>query len=98
MKKTKGDRLTRNQIKKFRNALQKFLWAKFQYRFEKGEYDKAIECFLNAKGRDVCMIGIEVTLVPNDIILMRLLAGGGLDDQLLKSVKKLWDKERKGKK
>lgn len=90
--------MKKRQVTKFRKALQEFLWAKFQYRFEKGDYDNAIELFLDAKGRDSCTFYIKVNLIPNDIIVMRLLSGGGLDDQLMKAVRRLWDKERRKKK
>lgn len=84
-------------VTKFRKALQEFLWAKFQYRFEKGDYDKAIELFLDARGRDVCTFYIKINLIPNDIMVMRLLSGAGLDAQLMKAVRTLWDKERRKK-
>ena len=88
----------KSPYKNFGNAVMEFLLTKFKYCYEKGEYDHAIRSFLDANPEDSLELNFKIQLIPNDIIIMRLLSGGTLDDTLIENVKKLWDRERDDKK
>jgi len=82
-----------NYILNFRNAIKEFAMHKMAYRIDRGDYDKAFKAFLNANVEDNFGLDFRISFLSNDILLMRVLAGETLNDEILSKLKKLWDKE-----
>lgn len=74
----------------FRNALKVLALTKLNYRIDEGEFDNLIETFLDG---DSLGINLKFELIPNDIIIMNCLAGGKIDNKIMKKVTNLWKKK-----
>lgn len=82
--------MPKKYIKSFRNALKVLLLPKLNYRIDNGEFDDIIKKFLDG---DTLQINLGISLLPNDILVMRYLAEGNIDKKVLKKVINLWKKE-----
>ena len=88
MAKKKDDYIT-----KFRNAIKEFCTTKLAYRIERGDYDRAFQSFLTAEIGSDLELTFKVSLLSNDILVMRLLLGEKMTPEILSRLKKIWDKE-----
>lgn len=78
-------------ISKFRKAFKRFLFLKFAYWIDKGDFDQRIDCFLNG---DTLTVSFDVSFIPNDVIFMRTLAGLQCPPDVIKKIHAAWDAER----
>jgi hypothetical protein len=75
---------------KFKEAFRQFAIIILNRRFEDGTFDKTIESFVEG---DSLTINLNIDMVGNDIIIMRILAGEEITEEVMQKVKKHWRKE-----
>ena len=80
-------------IEKFRNALRILCLTKLDYMIERGDFDKGIKELLDNNTTSYTLTW-KVSLLSNDILIMRFLAGANWDDYIVKKLKEIWDKEK----
>jgi len=85
-------------FRKFKEALFTLLVVKIRHKmFTVNEYDEFIKKFWDAEANKLgtYTITVNTQFIPNDVILMRILAGADITDEIIKKLEKMWFNDAK---
>jgi len=77
-----------DDYKKIKKAFLELTKIVLEDNLEKSNFESKIKEFLEGEDKE-CVINIKITLHPNDIILMRVLADMPITPDIIKRVKEL---------